>query len=44
MLNSAGIQIIDGPLFMRGWLRPHVSERNLGYMSFLSSRTMGGVE
>jgi hypothetical protein len=44
MLTSTGIQIIDGQPFMGGRLRLHINDRNAGFMSFPTSRTMGCVE
>jgi|GEM_PF-2614473 hypothetical protein len=41
---SAGIQIIDEQPLMGGRLRLHINERNLGFMSFPASRTLGSVE
>ena len=44
MLTRTGIQIIDGQRFMGGRLRLRINERNVGFMSFPTSRTMGSVE
>ena len=41
---SMGIQIIGEQPLMGGRFRLHINERNLGFMSFLASRTMGSVE